>query len=321
MCEPYTSIKLPEITRIDRCGADGLSGETTAKPEAFIAAFKAAGFELGRDVSEPKYAADWFWAKKGGQTYRITATFDKVEQRQHPYFAISADQPRKWLPEATWVAIKTTPERREALLAKWRGVGDLLGQKAPKACPALDELDPAFAKDSTDLLLNLDGKDLSPTPRFRGARGPEMFEREPPSEANYSSMDEFVEYDARITVMSARRIVPVIRVTSFEDPDVPTSANILGVFTPGRAAFEVAVVDLAEHKVLCRSKAEARNSETIEATTTTTREADGTIRDVSTSADAHGDLAKNMRAAAFAELARMSPAFPMRTAAKLPKRR
>lgn len=100
-----------------------------------------------------------------------------------------------------------------------------------------------------------------------------------------------------------------MRVTRYEAPSVPSSASIMGTFVPGAASFEIGVVDLVDRKLLCRSKGKAESSATIEATTTTYYRPDGSISPTSTSADATGDLAHNIRIAAFAELAKMSPAF------------
>lgn len=309
MCEPFTSVGLPQVTRIDRCDAEGIGGETTAKPEAFVAAFAAAGYEIGRDVAEPDYADDWVRVRKGGVTYRVTSTFEKVEQREQPYFSISRDEPRKWMPEATWQGIQTVPAARDKLLEKWRTVANLANNKAPKTCPALGDLDPAMTAAPSSFLLNLDSGDLAGRPEQRYSRGPELFSGQVPDKMYSTNMDDLVKWKANLDALAARRIVPVIRITKYDAPSVPSGYNVMGTFTPGKATFDVIVVDLAERRVLCRSKSKAESSETIEATTTTRTSESGTIEEISTTANAAGDLASNIEKAAFAELRKMSPTF------------
>jgi hypothetical protein len=299
------------VTKIDRCSVEeGIWGETTAKPEAFVAAFKAAGFELGRDGASPDYADHWLYVRKGATEYRVDLEFlSGGDNRENPFFSISADKAKEWLPEATWQSIQNLPAQRDKLIERWRGVADVIGNKAPKECPALGDLDPAMRKAPTSFLLNIDAGDLAGTPEQRFARGPELFAFTLPEKLERSNMKDVIEAKAKLDALGARRIVPVIRMTKYDAPSVPSGINILGTFTPGKATFEVAVVDLVDKKLLCRSKAKAASSETIEATTYTRTAADGHIEDVSTSANAAGDLAKNIETAAFAELAKMSPAF------------
>lgn len=305
MCPPFTELKLPSITRLDRCDGNDLTGETTAKPEAFAAAFGAAGYEMGRDTNEPKYTKDWMYFRRKDDVFMMSSKFERSENRESPFFYIKRDKPRKWLPEATWQAVLTFPGERDKLLASYRGIADIFTAeaRAPKQCPPI--ADDAMTSSPT-LLVNLDSSDLAGNKQHRFKRGPELFAKGPPAE--YESFDENVARRAELDTLRPRRIVPVMRVTTFKDPVVP-GLNVTGTFTPGSAAFEIGVVDLAEKRVLCRSRGKAANSETIEATTTTYKRPDGSVESMSTSAPAHEDLAKNMRRVAFAELAKMSPAF------------
>jgi hypothetical protein len=103
-----------------------------------------------------------------------------------------------------------------------------------------------------------------------------------------------------------------MRVTSYVAPIVEGGAFATGVFTPGKASFEVGIVDLDKQVVLCKTKGKAQNSKTIEATTTWTTSGN-TLTDVSTNNPGYRDLADNIEKVAFAELAKLSPVFALPT--------
>ncbi len=303
MCEPFKSVGLPGVTRIDRCEAKDISGETTATPADFVAKFQAAGYEVGRDVNEPKYAGDWFILKKGDDYLRLTSTFEGSEKRKHPFFMISKADPRKWIAEERYQFLLAAPAKRDELLAKLRSAADVFTAtaKAPKACPPLAALDP-LATPPGGFLLNLDSADLAGK-NHRWARGPELFTVLPPSDVE--QFETTAKRADEVAAIAKRRVVPVMRVTAYKAPVVPRD-NVFGTFTPGTASFEVGFVDLEEKRVLCRSKGRAQSSEVIEATTYTEKYRDGSVGNQYTVAGEHRDLADNMAKAAFAELGRMT---------------
>jgi hypothetical protein len=245
----------------------------------------------------------------------MPSTFETGQTRKTPFFMITRDAPRKWLAEPTWQSVQTSPADREQWLGTVRTVAGIFGPRAraPKRCPPLTDLDVALATAPTALLVNVDSIDFTGTQQRHYIRGPELFSSELPRADD--PLEHFVEARAELEQFRVRRIVPVMRVTALKEPYVP-GVNVTGTFTPGTAEFDFGLVDLTEKRVLCRSHGKATSSAVIEATTTTTYARDGAIDGVNTYADAHRDLADNIRKAVFAELATMSPAFQPTRAAK-----
>ncbi|MGE0401913.1 MAG: hypothetical protein AB7T06_34740 [Kofleriaceae bacterium] len=303
MCAPFTELQLPSITRLDWCTSTELTGETTASPEEFAKAFEAAGYEAGRDAQDMNIAKDHMWFRRGDVAFSMSARFEGSPARKNPYFSIRRDTPKKWLPESAWQAHESTPAAKRKMVAALRVAGELFtaDAKAPKKCPSLAELDPMLATAARSVIVNLEGR------YFQGdkGRGPDLFD----GDLTFASMEEASKEGEYFEQVGARRIVPVARITSYDAPVATDSGVRAGEFKPGSAAFDVGVVDLVEKKILCRSSATAESSGTIRGVTTTYKNADGSTQSSSAGADADGDLGRNMRAAAFAELATMSPVF------------
>lgn len=290
ICEPFSGAKLPGITKIDECTDHSFFGETTATVEQWQSAFAAAGWEVGRDRAATD-TGNWFYIRKGEVSYRIGASFGMSKTRKNPAFYITSGSSLvKLVPESEWRKLASLEADAKTLgdSYAWLDAAVANTSDAPATCGAL--IDPSIA-DAPHSLVQL--RDGAVTTNQLFAKGVRV------NETTESMIARRKELDS----MLARRMLPVIRVTSYTAPRIPRGTGPNGTFEPGGAKFEVAVVDAKDKKVLCKSRASAGSSGTLEATI---------IRGAA-SADVDADLQNNMREAAFRELATMTTAYaPMK---------
>ncbi|AKT43557.1 hypothetical protein [Chondromyces crocatus] len=322
VCGPYATMNLPGVTQVDRCDADpssdyGISGETTADGSALVKAIAQSGFELGRDGKTPfEHAAKRQHMRKDGTTYAMFTDLGKRPSGAN-YFSIQQDKVRSWVPEESWQKVQTSDAARQTLIDKLRGTSALLDAtpSAPEKCAgSLDALDPTLASEPRKLLVNLDARDF----REAGAHGPSIFlARVEKERRSYEQLDQLVAEREEIDRLAARRVVAIVKATEYQPvkdsskSTLPSSRDQVRFVTGGDAKFVVAVVDLKENRILCRSKGEASvvdRSKTAKNAPVITQP-DGkqvafNVQDVT-----NVNLDTKIAEAARAELARMSPAF------------
>lgn len=326
VCGPYVSMKLPGVTEISRCDPSpdipgGIDGVTTASWPEFVKALSASGFELGRDAKSTYGEAKSIqYFRKDGSTYYMLVDLQPRPKGGGSYFGIKPGEPQKWLPEASWEKLASAREDRKALIERLRGVSAIVeaSPKAPKQCDgSLVALDPTLAKTANRVLLNLDSGGFGDPKAPRESRGPESFPKEREDNGNHSQYNEqvyrLVPERQQLDELAERRVVPVIKMTKYQAAKVdhdPESKSPLNLFRGGVAAFDVAVVDLKERRVLCRSSAWAESSKHLKVSKTTVRRGDGSIASEYVNSNEDLDLANNISRAAFATLATRNPAFP-----------
>lgn len=322
VCGPYQAMNLPGVTKIDRCDVEptsgyGIGGETTASGADLVKAIGASGFEIGRDgggtVGEQR---EKVYIRKDGQAYYLFTNLKPRPGGNNFFSIVPAPEPKRWLPEASWQKLLTARADRQALIDRLRAVRPLLADpKAPAKCDAsLGSLDPELAKAPKAVLVNLDSRDVMG--RDAG-RGPALFADpiETADEEYKATVEKLVAFRADIDRIAARRVVPMLTITEYR-PLKKTGESKPGdtfeFVSGGEAKFDVAVVDLKEQRVLCRSKGEASlvdKSKGPPKGAPTLKGKNGketavwleTIKDV--------DLEPKIHAAAFAELGKMSDAF------------
>ncbi|APR81939.1 Hypothetical protein A7982_07288 [Minicystis rosea] len=322
VCGPYLAMNLPGVTKIDRCEVEptsgyGIGGETTASGADLVKAIAAGGFEIGRDgdgaIGEQLHRV---YIRKDGQAYYMFTDLKPRPGGNNFFSIVPTHEPKSWLPEASWQTLLTARADRQALIERLRAVRPLLADpKAPAKCDAsLGTLDPELAKAPNAVLVNLDARDFMGR---NAGRGPALFVDpiETDDEEYRAKVQKLVALRADIDRIAARRVVPMLTFTEYrpvKKSGESKPGDTFDIVSGGEAKFDIAVVDLKEPRLLCRSKGEASLVDKAKgppkgAPTLKGKNGKGTTMWLETIKNV--DLNPKIQAAAFAELGKMSDAF------------
>jgi hypothetical protein len=315
VCEPWKPLDLPGITSIDRCYDSHIGGETTASADDFVRALEAKGFTAGRALDGTiANQRSWITFVKSGDPsmYRMPAGFGvaKGKSGTDHFFLETTTKDERWIPEATWKRLPTIDMDRKALTAKLAAAVQLFADAkgAPERCDdAVLAREPALVAKKASLLARSDSLGLAGWPAeprsYLTPATPAPGAAKSAADLDSTDVASLARDRAELDELSGARLWPILRVTSYEAPKmkgISPGARILGfgTFTGGRATLDVGVVDLVEHRVLCRAKTEARSSDEIKVSQTDSGSVLGSPGDA--------DLADNIDHAARASLGRMS---------------
>jgi hypothetical protein len=264
-CAEWRDVELPKLKKVDTCYSSSIAGTTAATEGELVGAFEKAGFVRGHNGDGVMTRKDpWIVLAKKDAPESF-----KMSLNGSGEFVIDRQIARTdFIPESEWKRLWSVPADAVAQASRLEAAGlpalFEAKDKAPVTCASADLLsrEPKIGERRQRYLVNADALGTKIESR-RGVPGNVAFEGADGLEKQMRG--EMLRQRRELDDIAAMRVVPVFHVTAYEEPSHPkTASGPIGVYFGGEVAVALAVVDLQERRVLCRTTARAESSKNLD---------------------------------------------------------
>ena len=261
-CKAWTGWEFPDLKRVDFCYNGTITGTTGASEENFLKPFAQRGFVRG-------HAPNTFFADRDEDPWKhmfkpgvkTSYRFSFHPAKGGAEFVIGETSYEDMLSEADFEKVVALPADEAAYLRRISSL-DLprvfdAGTKAPATCSDEDltSREPLLAARPALVMINVDAL-ANQGEKRRGI----PLNYEPSSEESRGrfALGSLLSARRAFDERAAMRVVPAFRVTAYRAPSSDTGSS--GIGFKGEVQVAIAVLDLTERRVLCRTTARATNS-------------------------------------------------------------
>lgn len=269
VCAPWKDFEL-RLESVELCTSAEISGSTKATEEDIVASFAQRGYLRGRSGdgsgSIARQSDASFFKDDSSPTYKLLLT-----QLKDGRLVLNESQPiprERFVVEADWQKIERLPVDVAAYLEGLAWVPSAFGPVVPSdakkksgtetsaQCTDADLLaaDPEIGSRKSRHLVNVDAIGAAPESR-RGVPG--LLKPIAKEAIGKTATSDLVRTLRELEPILTARVVPAFRVMAYRPPGTASTAlrsdKFVDEFVGGEVEISLAVLDLKEHRVICRT--------------------------------------------------------------------